>query len=231
MAMVDFHSHVLPQVDDGSQSVEESVSLLRMLSEQGVDLVAATPHFYAERQTPERFLENRSAAYARLCPALTAELPEIRLGAEVFYYPGISRTEGIRRLLLEGTDLLLLEMPMAEWSRQTVQEVLGLNCSGALTVVLAHIERYLAFQKSDVWELLAQNGVLLQVNASFFLSRRTRGKALRMLRRGRIHWIGSDCHDPDVRPPRLGQAAEVIWKKLGGDFLSEFDAQNRSFWK
>ena len=232
-AVLDFHSHILPRVDDGSQSVEESVALLRMLSEQGVDLVAATPHFYADHSTPERFLEKREAAYGRLQEGLRADpslsAPDIRLGAEVWYYPGVSRTKGIEALRLEGTKLLLLEMPMETWGQYTVREILDLNASGALTVVLAHIERYLPLQSPDVWDLLLQNDVLFQVNASFFLSHRSRRKAMKLLRRGQIHWIGSDCHNLSSRPPRIGQAASLIREKLGDAFLADFDAQNRSY--
>ena len=226
--MVDFHSHVLPQTDAGSRSLEESLSLLRMLAEQGVDLVAATPHFYADRESPERFLERRAAASGKLKSAVTPDLPVVRTGAEVAYFPGVSRIGALPDLLLEGTRLLLLEMPAGRWGQYAVSEVLELSCSGAWSVVLAHIERYLPLQKAAVWESLLENGVQMQVNASFFLSRRTCGKALRMLRDGRIHWIGSDCHDLTARPPRIGGASAVIRRKLGDEFFAEFDARNRS---
>ena len=232
--VIDFHSHILPQIDDGSQSIEETLSLLQMLSEQGIDRVAATPHFYASHQPLARFLEKRAEAYEQVKSALQKEaslsVPEIRLGAEVWYYPGVSRLEGIRELQLEGTRLLLLEMPMDPWSAYTVREVLDLNCSGALTVVLAHIERCLLYQDASVWEQLLQNGVMMQVNASFLLSRRTRSKALKLIKRGQVQWIGSDCHNLTERAPRMGEALDVLQKKLGAAFLADFDALNRSFW-
>ena len=53
--MIDWHSHVLPALDDGSRSVDESLALLKMLSEQGVDTVIATPHFYADRESLSSF--------------------------------------------------------------------------------------------------------------------------------------------------------------------------------
>ena len=68
--MTDFHSHVLPCLDDGSVSVEQSIEMLRAEAEQGITHVIATPHFYAGRTTPERFLEKRerSEAMLRPCP-------------------------------------------------------------------------------------------------------------------------------------------------------------------
>ena len=64
--MIDFHSHILPGMDDGSQTVEESLTLLEMLRAQGVDTVAATPHFYARENSPEVFLRRRREAWERL---------------------------------------------------------------------------------------------------------------------------------------------------------------------
>ena len=82
--MIDIHSHILPGIDDGSQSVEESHALLALLREQGVETVVATPHFYADRNDPENFLRRRKEALARLDHGET-EMPRILLGAEVAY--------------------------------------------------------------------------------------------------------------------------------------------------
>jgi protein-tyrosine phosphatase len=98
-------------MDDGSKRVQESLELLSMLSAQGVDTVIATPHFYANDESVDRFLERRAECYGRLCDALPDGVPKMLLGAEVSYYPGISRLEGLSRLCIEGTDILLLEMP------------------------------------------------------------------------------------------------------------------------
>ena len=91
-ACADFHSHILPCVDDGSHSVEESLQMLRMEAEQGVTHVVLTPHFYAKHDSPERFLQRRAAAWETLQAAMAGEegLPQITLCAEVYYFPGIS---------------------------------------------------------------------------------------------------------------------------------------------
>ena len=60
--LVDFHSHILPGIDDGSKSLEMSIEMLRLEAEQGIGHVVATPHFYPQYDTPERFLERRAAA-------------------------------------------------------------------------------------------------------------------------------------------------------------------------
>lgn len=222
--MTDFHSHILPGVDDGSSSVEESCALLRMLREQGITNVIATPHFYPNRTSLDRFIEKRKAAYERLRPSLTEDMPSIRLGAEVYYYDGIRRMEGLERLCIEGSRVLLLEMPFSRWSEMTLKEVATLARSGKVQVVLAHIDRYMSYQVDGSLERLLEAGVLFQMNASYFNGMLTGRRAIRMCRDHLVHAIGSDCHNITSRPPKIGKAHELIEKRLGREFLEQMNA-------
>ncbi len=221
--MIDFHSHILPGIDDGSRNVEESVSLLKMLAEQGITTAVATPHFYAERQSLESFIQRRDKAYERISESIEDGFPNIILGAEVRYYTGISQLEDLHRLCIENTNLLLLEMPMIKWTEYTVGELTELSSRGDMTIVLAHVERCIGMQSSREINELHNSGVLMQCNADYFLSFSTKRKAISMLRRGEISFLGSDCHNLTSRPPRIGEAYRIIGKKLGTDFLKEFD--------
>ena len=64
--MIDFHTHILPKMDDGSKSTEESIAMLKMQAEQGIRWVVATPHFYAEHESPQDFLQRRNHSYQSL---------------------------------------------------------------------------------------------------------------------------------------------------------------------
>ncbi len=223
--MIDFHSHILPGIDDGSASVEESLELLRMLADQGIEAVVATPHFYPDRTSASEFLKKRAAAYEKLCECDLSGLPRIILGAEVKYYDSIRRMEELEQLCAGESRVLLLEMPFERWSEMTVKEVETLSRSGRVTVVLAHIDRYLAFQSREVWERLFESGVLTQANASFFAGRFTKRKALNMLASGMINVIGSDCHNLTSRKPLIGKASEIIANRFGArclDHISEY---------
>ncbi len=221
--MIDWHSHLLPAIDDGSRSVSESLSILEMMASQGVNTVVATPHFYANAEQVDKFLERREKSFEDLKSRLPENSPNILLGAEVKYYPGISKLESLEKLTAQGSKLLLLEMPMIKWTEYTVRELEELASLKGITVMLAHIERYLKLQSSDVWNRLYESGVLMQVNASFFLEFRTRRKALEMLKNGKIHFIGSDCHNITSRPPRIGKAYENIKKKFGERFINQIN--------
>lgn len=218
--MIDLHSHILPSVDDGSAGVEESLALLRMLSEQGVDTVVATPHFYADSESVDEFLARRASAYGKLMQASEEGLPHILLGAEVKYYPGIYHMENLESLCIGNSRLLLLEMSMTKWTEYTVKELVDIACSGRVTLVLAHIERFWRMQSKETWKRLLQSGILMQVNASFFADFRTARKAVRLLKDRYIHFVGSDCHDLKIRPPRMNEAADRITRKVGAGYLA-----------
>lgn len=221
MEMLDLHTHILPCMDDGSQSAEESVRMLRMEAEQGVAHAVLTPHFYPSREDPARFLSRRREAAERLLNAVQGQtnLPRLHLGAEVTYYDGVSRSEMIDDLCIEGTGAMLLEMPFCEWNQRMLGEVLELRSQRGIQPVLAHVERYLSFQSADVISELCDQGVWMQVNASFFTRWQTSRRALAMLDRREIHFLGSDCHNLTTRKPNMGDAMARIEKKLGHDAL------------
>lgn len=221
--MIDWHSHILPGMDDGSHDAAESVSLVNMQRSQGIDTVIATPHFYANDETVDSFLERRANAYELLVTELPEGSPEILLGAEVRYYQGISRMDGLKALRIEGSKLLLLEMPMSSWTEYMIRELIEMSGRSSIKIILAHIERYLAFQTQDTWNRILERGIFMQVNASFFTSFSTRRKALTLLKEDNIHFIGSDCHNVTSRPPQIGKAFQIIKKKLGEAYICQMN--------
>ena len=166
--MIDLHTHILPCIDDGSQSLHESLSLIREEGRQGIDAVVMTPHFYANENDPSTFLKKRDKVWKQLAPYLWPELPGVYLGAEVQYFEGICAVEDIRHLRIMGTEYLLLEMPFTRWSDRMLNNVLELNERDGMQVVLAHIERYMTFHPDKTWSRLREYGILMQSNVSFF---------------------------------------------------------------
>ena len=217
--MIDWHNHVLPAMDDGSRDVAESITMLGMHASQGVSTVIATPHFYANDESVESFLTRRAQSYETLQNQLSPDAPAILLGAEVKYYQGISRLADLKKLRIEGSRLLLLEMPMNTWTESMIRELVDMSGKNGIHIVLAHIERYLNLQSRDVWDRLRDSGILMQSNASFFTGFATKRRAMSLLREGHIHFLGSDCHNLTSRPPQIGKAFEVIRKKLGVDYI------------
>ncbi len=218
MMLTDFHSHILPGVDDGSKDVEQSLQMLRMSAEQGVSRMVATPHFYPRHDDPQRFLQRRARAFEELQKAMAMEqgLPCVELGAEVYFFKGISDCEEIRELTLGNSKYILVEMPMTAWTANMYQELEWVYTKQGLIPVVAHLDRYIRpLTCGKVLRELSKLPVLIQVNAEFFLERSTASLALRMLRKEQIHLLGSDCHNLSDRKPDLGAAVKLIQAKLG----------------
>ena len=224
--MIDFHSHILPGMDDGSSSPDESLAMLEVSAEQGVDEIFATSHFYPDEEDPVSFLKRRK----RSCEELRAfaagrdkeiVLPRIHLGAEVYYFPGISTCEEIRPLALGETKMLLVEPPVAPFSRAMLDEIEAIGPNLGLTPVMAHLDRYCRLLRDNsLFSLLSGRKILVQVNASFFLRPSVSDLALKVLREERIQLLGSDCHNLSERPPNIGPAAEEIRKNNCSKYLA-----------
>lgn len=222
--IVDFHSHILPGIDDGSASVEESIAMLKMEAEQGIKHVVATPHFYPQTDSPERFLKRRDEAEKRLREEMAKHdgLPTLSIGAEVYYFSGISESEIIQGLTIDKKRCILLEMPHTLWTDRMYREMESIFTKQSITPIIAHVDRYIApFRTHRIPEKLAQLPVLVQANASFFIHNSTKRMALRMLKEDKIHLLGSDCHNLDTRAPNLGSAVKIINERLGREAIGQ----------
>lgn len=226
MAVTDLHSHILPQLDDGSDSCDCSLAMLRMEAEQGITRVVATPHFYPSRDSLERFLQRRARAYDRLSQKTADDpsLPQVLLGAEVYFFHGMSRSDRLFPLTIDGKSGILVEMPPPPWTQEMYRELEQLRTVQGLTPILAHIDRYLhPLYTREILQCVRELPLLVQANASFFLRRATSAMALRMLKAEQIHLLGSDCHDATSRKPDLGPALERIGAKLGTECLKRIE--------
>lgn len=218
--MIDLHTHLLPNVDDGSKSIEETAQMLRASYEQGVEAVIATPHFYAFRDKPDEFLARRKAAFESI-EHDPATMPQILLGAEVCFFDGISRSDITYDLTIGDSNVILIEMPFTIWSARIVDEVCALKNHCGLQPILAHVERYRDLEFFyEYMNVFLHSGILFQCNSEFFIERSTRRLAKKFIKRDYFHFIATDCHDMIVRPPNIAEAVKVINKIAGPGQIS-----------
>ena len=224
--VVDFHTHILPKIDDGSKSIEESLAMLRAEWEQGVKEVVLTPHFYPQMDDPHKFLERRQAAFQQLQEAMGEELlPKLRLGAEVYYYNGMSNSEILKELAISGTKCILVEMPDSRWTERMYRELADIYNKQELIPIIAHVDRYIRpFHTHGIPQKLALLPVLVQASGDFFVKHKTRRLAMKLLRENKIQLLGSDCHNTQSRPPALDRAIEAIIKGLGEPAIQDINA-------
>lgn len=199
-------------MDDGYPDAESAVAALEMSYAQGVRHIMATPHYYHEEPVDE-FLERRRKAMNRLEVAMAQHkgpLPEVCLGAEVAYYPDIKMSEELPKLCFGNSSYMLLEMPFWPWDSDVVREVQNICNAGEVIPVLAHVERYLPLQERGVVQQIMNLDLYLQMNAEFFMQRRTRRLAKRMLKNQPPYLFGTDCHNLTTRRPLLGTALTML---------------------
>jgi protein-tyrosine phosphatase len=156
-------------------------------------------------------------------------LPEVTVGAEVYFFSGISDSELINALTIGEKRCILIEMPGSPWTDAMYRELEQISERRGLIPVVAHVDRYISpFRTHGIPDRLAKLPVLVQANASFFLRSSTRSLALKLLRQDKIHLLGSDCHNLSTRPPLLGDAVEVIRQRLGEEPLERICAYQKA---
>lgn len=227
--MIDFHSHILPAVDHGASSLEASVEMLNQAKKAGVATIVATPHFYLHKNNLDAFLERRKQACSELNNYIAGNSSiGIRVipAAEVALESKLL-TIDLRKLAIEGTDSILIEMPMfGGWHSWMYDMLYEIESRFSLNVILAHVDRY---EKENVSRLLDM-GFIAQINAeslvkgSFFRKR----KMLSLCQNGAIHLLGSDAHDS---VERSYQDMILASKKLSPELLSYFDTNAKQIIK
>ena len=224
-SIADIHSHVLPRMDDGADCTAMSADMLAEMYRQGIRRVVASSHFYANEESLDAFLARRERSIENHLKRLYDKSvhPELFVGAEVAFFEMISRAEVIPKLALRGTNYIMIEMPFAKWAEHSVNELYNLREKHGLTPIIAHIERYGAYQKKDVIRKLHEDGIKIQVNAEFFLTKRIYKKFSYMLKEDLIDFVGSDAHNMDDRKPDLGDALLVAKELCGDEFIKKLE--------
>lgn len=212
--MIDIHSHILPEIDDGAKTVEESVALLEQMRKQNVTTVIATPHFYPDRENLEDFLNKRYKAYKKLTDKVGDNFPlKILLGAEVLYFSNIGSVEAVKQLTVEKSPYLLLELlGINKIDDKVINDIIALKENLGLIPIIAHIERYYRYKGyKRLLELFKSGGALCHINATFLTSKAEKKVAVKLIDGQIADFIASDCHCPKNRPVMLKSAFDTAY--------------------
>lgn len=217
--MIDIHSHILPGLDDGAQSMDQSVELARAAAAGGTRRMVATPHVdstYGFDPLP----------IGPLCGELNATLAREQIplavlpGAEIALPRlGDMDEQVLRELCLGRAGHLLVETPYSGAVPSLEEALFAVQVRG-MTPVLAHPERSSALQ-GDLARVrgLVERGVLLSIDAGSMAGRfgsRAETTALGFLSEGLVHNVASDAHDLEGRPPDLLGGFEAAERTLPG---------------
>jgi tyrosine-protein phosphatase YwqE len=196
--LADMHSHLLPGIDDGAVSIEESLDLIKGLAEMGYKKLITTPHIMGDfyKNTPEVIREK--LAYVR--SAVKKENLDISIDAAAEYYLDewfVNKLENNEELLTFGNKFLLFETSFMNPPAQLNETIFQISARG-LKPVLAHPERYVyMFDNFQKYEELREKGVLFQINLNSltgYYSKPSQKIAEKLLKKGMVDFAGTDCH-------------------------------------
>jgi protein-tyrosine phosphatase len=216
--MIDIHHHCLPGVDDGPHELNEAVEMCAAAAEEGIETIVATPHVLRGRWPTfsRRELESRLAELQ----AGVGETPRILLGSEYFF------SHDMAEILREGTTVfplaagryVLLELPANSVPPMFNQPLYRAQLEGWLPI-LAHPERNTVFQASpEMLAALIEHGLRVQITATSLTGAfgpQARHAAETFLRSGLVHFVATDAHNKDKRPPRIQEALAALKTIVG----------------
>lgn len=214
--LVDIHSHILPALDDGAESVADAVAMLEMAAEKGTTDIVATPHASPEFRFDAARVEASIAQLQQSCESTI----RIHSGCDLHL-----TVENIRAVLREPSrytinhqNYLLVELPEF-FAPAVMGEVFEQMRGVGIIPVITHPERHpFLTEHVDLLEQWVDKECLIQLTAQSLLGgfgRRARKVASKLLERGLAHFVASDAHDRLHRPPLLGDAFVHVAKDQG----------------
>ncbi len=224
---VDMHSHLIPGIDDGSKTMEESIELIRRLSSYGLRKIITTPHIMSEyyRNTPEII----KMGLEDLKKTIQNEGIEIEIEAAAEYYLDeifLEKVKAGEDILTFGKNYILVETGFINRPQMLLETLFQLEMSG-YTPIFAHPERYQYLQgDKKLLEDLIDRNLLFQVNLlslTGFYSKPVKDFAEKLIERGVVKFFGTDCHNP-----RYLDMLEALPKARNYEKYKQMDLRNRS---
>ncbi len=218
--MIDIHTHILPSLDDGPKTIEESIGLCKIAANDGIKTIVATPH------SKDGVYEAKSDDTLRKVKELNLKLKEIQLDLEILPGAEVHINERLVEYIKNGEVLtinngrkfLLLELPFFFVPPITDELISNLRSIGIVSII-SHAERITKFQKTPkILDQLVKSGTLIQITAQSLtgdFGSRERKCAEWLLKHEMVHFIASDVHSLTGRPPILSKALERAAKIIG----------------
>ncbi|MDU5742633.1 MAG: CpsB/CapC family capsule biosynthesis tyrosine phosphatase [Finegoldia magna] len=227
--MIDIHTHVLFGLDDGAQSLEESMAIIHKYIENGYHGVVATPHHYNGKYLPskEAIIESRQTILNEL-KAQNIDF-EIHLGNEIFLDDKtLHELENNEVFTLADSKYVLIEFPFLGKVNYAPSLIYQIQLSGYIPV-LAHVERYqVTKEEFDFIEKIYKAGALFQINLSSLKNESSQEykMANKLLDKDMVQIVGTDTHSPERRNPDVKKQLDYLRKKMGEGWYSEVAIEN-----
>ena len=226
----DLHSHILPNIDDGSSSLEETEQMLRKEYQDGVRVIFSTSHYRKGMFEPDLAAVMAQYEKVRVLASSIASDLTILLGCE--FHANMNMTEMLNnkeRPTLNNTEFVLTEFSARWWFDEIRERCNALLVSG-YTPIIAHPERYPDLCKDmDNIRMLVNMGVYMQVNAGSIIGeegRKAKKFCKKLMKENLLHFVGSDAHNMGDRPPMMKECADYMTKLMGEEYTRKILIEN-----
>ncbi len=220
--MIDFHNHILPNVDDGSKSYEMSIDMIKEASKQGITDIINTVHFQHPKIKSNNIDYNNISLIRDKLDSKLKEIDvnvKIHLGAEVFFDYNLVELISNRLVTFSNYSYMLIEFNISHFPKDYEVVLFDLVKNG-VTPIIAHPERYREIQLDiNILQKLIHSGCLIQVDAGSLIGKfgkNCKKTSIKIFEMNMAHFIGSDAHDDKKRNFCLKSAVKSI-KHLIGD--------------
>ena len=228
--MIDFHSHILPNIDDGSRSIEETFNLIKEAEKAGFEAIISTSHYmenYYETDVPEREVWVKAILENLKTKNINTNL---YLGNEIYFSDNIIELlEKRKASTINDTSYVLFELPLNA-EPMNLYDIIYDMLQYKLVPILAHPERYSFVQKDPelIYDLI-EKGVLIQSNYGSIIGQygeKAQVIVKKFLESNMVHFLGSDVHRPNTIYPQIPKILNIISDIIGEDKLEELTTIN-----
>lgn len=227
---IDLHCHILPGIDDGADSMQETLLMLRQAKEAGYSQIIATPHHHIHRgmATPEKIREVLNEV--QRCSDAEGLGILLHGGNELYYSHGLAEDISAGNVMtLADSRYVLLEFSTGVTYKELRQSVLEIQQAGYFPI-LAHIERYeCVVDEPDYAGELYDMGVYIQINAGSIIGdcgRKVKKYTGRLLKEGLVHFVATDAHDAAKRSMNVTACIRYLEKKAGSTLTGRYLTEN-----
>ena len=224
--MIDLHSHIIPNVDDGSKTFDESIEILNEAKKVGFSDVILTSHFIPE------YNETKIEELISLKEDLQKNCDSIKLhsGMEVYITERIEKLLNNKKILtLAGSNYLLMELPLSNHVNYFEYVIYVLQSKNIIPII-AHPERYLEVQKNyKLVEEYIEKGCLIQCNYASILGyygKDAQKTVKKLLKEKLVNFLGSDCHRKGSNYLNIPKAVKKIIKIIGEEEFYKISTTN-----
>ena len=226
--MVDFHTHILPGIDDGSGSIEETITLLKEAEENGFDKIILTPHYLED--TYEVNEENRNVLLSKLKKCIPGIVLDLYLANEIYVtHNMLDLLKEKQASTINNTKYVLFELPMTRNISNLNSIIYGL-LENKYIPVIAHPERYKYVQEDPNMLIdLINLGVLFQANFGSLIGiygNEAKKTVKLLLKANMIHFMGSDVHRKNTIYPQMNKIMKELKKVISEEKIEELTELN-----